>query len=406
MSTRQKLVLVAALYFAEGFPFGMFMDIIPVYLRLQNVSLTGIGLVSAAGFAWSLKFFWAPAVDRWGARSTWIWACQALLVIPLLGFAQENFAGVSWTLWTFIILLVLLSATQDIAIDAYTIQLLDKREMGLANGVRVTAYRFALYGTNLLLAAAEFVGWPPVFLGAAALLAGFSLLSFRAPAAGTVPSRGSEESPRTLSDAIVMPFRQFLLRPGFLAVAAFVLTFKLGDMALGPMVAPFWVDRKFSAFEIGMVKGTLGGLATIGGALLGGALTSRWGIFRALWVLGIFQAVSNLVYAAAAALPPNTALMYGASLVESFCGGLGTAPFLAFLMSICSKAHAATQYALLSALFGLTRALSGAFSGVATEGMGYAAYFTATFFLAWPAFLLLPWVKDWAGEEHEKGEGP
>ncbi len=368
MSTRQKLVWVAALYFAEGFPFGMFMDIIPVYLRLQNVSLTGIGLVSAAGFAWSLKFFWAPAVDRWGARSTWIWACQALLVIPLLGFAQENFAGVSWTLWT------------------------------------VTAYRFALYGTNLLLAAAEFVGWPPVFLGAAALLAGFSLLSFRAPAAGTIPSRGSEESPRTLSDAIVMPFRQFLLRPGFLAVAAFVLTFKLGDMALGPMVAPFWVDRKFSAFEIGMVKGTLGGLATIGGALLGGVLTSRWGIFRALWVLGIFQAVSNLVYAAAAALPPTTALMYVASLVESFCGGLGTAPFLAFLMSICSKAHAATQYALLSALFGLTRALSGAFSGVATEGMGYAAYFTATFFLAWPAFLLLPWVKDWAGDE--KGEDP
>jgi MFS transporter, PAT family, beta-lactamase induction signal transducer AmpG len=414
MGTRQKLVWVAALYFAEGFPFGVFMDIIPVYLRLQNVSLTGIGLVSAAGFAWSLKFFWAPAVDRWGAMSTWIWACQALLVIPLLGFAQENFAGVSWTLWTFILLLVLLSATQDIAIDAYTIQLLDKREMGLANGVRVTAYRFALYGTNLLLAAAEYVGWPPVFLGSAALLAGFSLLSFRAPAAGTVPSRGGEESPRTLSDAIVMPFRQFLLRPGFLAVAAFVLTFKLGDMALGPMVAPFWVDRKFSAFEIGMVKGTLGGLATIGGALLGGALTSRWGIFRALWVLGIFQAVSNLVYAAAATLPPTTALMYVASLVESFCGGLGTAPFLAFLMSICSKAHAATQYALLSALFGLTRALSGAFSGVATEGMGYAAYFTATFFLAWPAFLLLPWVKDWAGadgslareEGQEKGENP
>jgi PAT family beta-lactamase induction signal transducer AmpG len=168
------------------------------------------------------------------------------------------------------------------------------------------------------------------------------------------------------------------------------------------MIKPFWVDRQFTPVQIGLVPGTLGVVATIGGALIGGTLTSRWGIFRALWVLGIFQAVSNLVYAAAAALPPNTALMYVASVVESFCGGLGTAPFLAFLMSICSKAHAATQYALLSALFGLTRALSGAFSGMATEGMGYAAYFTATFFLAWPAFLLLPWVKDWAGDE--KGE--
>ena len=184
-------------------------------------------------------------------------------------------------------------------------------------------------------------------------------------------------------------------------MAAFVLTFKLGDMAIGPMIKPFWVDRQFTPVQIGLVPGTFGVVATIGGALIGGSLTSRWGIFRALWVLGIFQAVSNLVYAAAAALPPNTALMYVASMVESFCGGLGTAPFLAFLMSICSKAHAATQYALLSALFGLTRALSGVFSGVATEGMGYAAYFTATFFLAWPAFLWLPWVKDWAGDGRE-----
>jgi len=114
-------------------------------------------------------------------------------------------------------------------------------------------------------------------------------------------------------------------------------------------------------------------------------------------VLGILQAASNLVYAAAAALPPSPVLMYAASVVESFCGGLGTAPFLAFLMSICEKAHAATQYALLSALFGLTRALAGAFSGFATEALGYAVYFTVTFVLAWPAFLLLPWVKPWTG---------
>src|SRR5437667_67402 len=214
--------------------------------------------------------------------------------------------------------------------------------------------------------------------------------------------------PRRLARARggVAPLEQFFARPGFLAVAAFVLTFKLGDMAIGPMIKPFWVDRQFTPVQIGLVPGTLGVVATIGGALIGGSLTSRWGIFRALWVLGIFQAVSNLVYAAAAALPPNAALMYVASLVESFCGGLGTAPFLAFLIGICSKAHAATQYALLSALFGLTRALSGAFSGVATEEMGYAAYFTATFFLSWPAFLLLAWVKDWAGNGQEKGEGP
>jgi PAT family beta-lactamase induction signal transducer AmpG len=192
-----------------------------------------------------------------------------------------------------------------------------------------------------------------------------------------------------------MPLRQFFEHRGFVLVMLFVLTYKLGDMALGPMVRPFWVDRQFTPFQIGAVPGTLGVLGTILGALLGGGLTARWGTIRALFVLGILQAGSNLAYAAAAALPPSTLLMYTASIVESFCGGLGTAPFLAFLMSICSKTHAATQYALLSALFGLTRVLAGAASGWAAEGMGYAAYFTLTFFLAWPGLLLLPWVRRW-----------
>lgn len=402
LTTRQKLLWVAVLYFAEGFPFGLVMDAIPVYLRLQGVSLADIGLLSLIGLPWTLKVLWAPAVDVWGSRRTWIGACQLLTVVPLLGLALMDRADVLWALWVILLALALFSATQDIAIDAYTIELLEKKEMGSANGVRVTAYRLALIvAGGIFVAAAGLGGWRVAFFGAALLLAAASVVSFRAPSVGTTARRASAESSPSLQEAILFPLRLFLGRPGFLAVAVFVLTFKLGDMALGPMVKPFWVDRQFTPVQIGLVPGTLGVVATIAGALLGGALTSRWGIFQALWVLGILQAASNLVYAGAAALPPSTSLMYAASFIESFCGGLGTAPFLAFLMSICDKAHAATQYALLSALFGLTRSLSGAFSGIATEQFGYAAYFTATFFLAWPAFALLPWVKEWAGEERE-----
>jgi PAT family beta-lactamase induction signal transducer AmpG len=179
------------------------------------------------------------------------------------------------------------------------------------------------------------------------------------------------------------------------------LTFKLGDMALGPMVRPFWVDRSFTPVQIGAIPGTLGVVSTICGALLGGALTKRWGVFRALWILGIAQAGSNLMYAAAAALPPSTPLLYAASVVESFCGGLGTAPFLALLMQLCDREHAATQYALLSALFGLTRVVAGGLSGWATEQLGYATYFTLTFILAWPALLLIPRVERWAERRAE-----
>jgi PAT family beta-lactamase induction signal transducer AmpG len=402
MTTQRKLFWVAVLYFAEGFPFGVIIDAVPVYLRFKGVSLTEIGLLSLVGLPWTLKLLWAPAVDRWGRRRTWIWTCQALMVIPLLGLAVTHPLDVRWMLWGILVMLAVVSATQDIAIDAYSIELLDKKELGPANGVRVTAYRVALLAAGgALVAAADFVGWTAVFVCTGVLLAGLSAVSSWAPCVEEGRSAAVTTRPRSLKEAILEPLRRFLVRPGFLAVAIFILIFKLGDMALGPMIKPFWVDRQFTPVQIGLIPGTLGVVATIGGALLGGMLTKRWGIFRALWVLGILQAASNLVYAAAAALPPSSALMYAASVVESFCGGLGTAPFLAFLMSISDKAHAATQYALLSALFGLTRAISGAFSGVATEELGYAAYFTATFFLAWPAFFLLPWVKAWAVDEPE-----
>lgn len=404
MTTRQKLFWVAVLYFGEGFPYGLIFDTVPVYLRLQGVSLADIGLLGLAGLPWTLKFLWAPAVDLWGRRRTWIWVCQALMVVPLLTLAFLHSQESLWLLWTLLVLFAVLSATQDIAIDAYTIELLDRKEMGVANGIRVTAYRIALIGAGgLLVAAAGYVGWASVFIGAAGVMGLLAVMSSGTPNVnGQARSAAGQPAPvRSAADAIREPLRLFLVRPGVWAVAAFVLTFKLGDMAIGPMIKPFWVDRQFTPVQIGLVPGTLGVVATIAGALIGGALTTRWGIFTALWVLGVLQAVSNLVYAGVAMLPPSEAMMYTASLVESFCGGLGTAPFLAFLMSICSKAHAATQYALLSALFGLTRALSSAFSGVATEQFGYAAYFTATFFLAWPAFLLLPWVKGWVEDERE-----
>ena len=401
MTTRRKLFWVAVLYLAEGFPFGIVKKIVPVYLRQLGVSLVDIGFISGLiALPWTLKVLWAPAMDRWGRRRTWIIASQALVSLSLFTFAAMHSVSLIWIVAVMLLILAFFAATQDIAIDAYTITLLEKAELGPANGVRVTAYRVALIAAGgLFVAVAGIVGWSLVFFAAALLMAGFCLMSMRAPSPEM--TRLEHRPPQSLQEAILAPLRQFLSRSGFLAVAVFILTFKLGDMALGPMVEPFWVDRQFSLVQIGLVPGTIGVLATIAGALLGGTLTRRWGIFRALWVLGMFQAVSNLIYAAAAALPPSDALMYLASIGESFCGGLGTAPFLALLMSICDKAYAATQYALLSSLFGLSGALSGALSGLATHSLGYATYFLLTFFLAWPAYLLLPWVKQWTMPERE-----
>ena len=404
LSTRTKLTWVGILYFAEGFPFGLLLDAFPVYFRLHGVSLAEIGLLSLIRLPWTLKFLWAPAVDLWGKRRSWIVACQGLLAVSLVTFLALSPAQGSHTLWVLLIALAVFSATQDIAIDAYSIELLNEDEMGPANGVRVSAYRVALICSGgVFVALAGLIGWDSAFLAAAVLLAISALLSSRAPQTLRIQPE-QENWPIALKRVVVGPLRAFWQRPGFVAVMLFILAFKLGDVALGPMVRPFWVDRHFTPVQIGAIPGTLGVVSSISGALLGGQLTKTWGLFRALWVLGIAQAASNLVYAAAAALPPSDLLMYGASVVESFCGGLGTAPFLAFLMSVCDKEQAATQYALLSALFALPGPFAGAVSGWATQHFGYATYFTVTFFLAWPAFVLLPWVKGWIGEEKEQQE--
>lgn len=396
---------VAVLYFAEGFPFGFINETLPVYFRFHGVSLKEIGLLSLIGLPWTFKFLWAPLVDVFFRRKAWITACQLLMglgvLLIALGSGPATFNPFFWGL---LVGLAVLSATQDIAIDAYSIEFLEPQELGQANGIRVMFYRIALIASGgLLVAWAGFAGWPGAMLSAAIIMVVSAIMTTRVPyqTKFSFSSPPLTPHPSPLLNAVWTPLQQFLVRPGFWAVMAFILIFKVGDYALAPMTKAFWVDRAFTPFQIGLVPGTVGVVSTILGALIGGKLTTNWGIFKALWILGLFQAVSNLVYAAAAVLPASNAMMYLAVIVEAFCGGLGTASFLAFLMSICEKSHAATQYALLSAFFGLGRSVAGAFSGFAATKFGYAPYFTMTFFLALPAFALLPWVKPWAAQEQK-----
>jgi PAT family beta-lactamase induction signal transducer AmpG len=197
---------------------------------------------------------------------------------------------------------------------------------------------------------------------------------------------------------------ELLRRPAIGPVLLFILIFKLPDAAMGFMVKPFWVDHGFTAAEIGLVSVNIGLALSIAGGVVGGWITDRIGIFRGLWILGLAQAVSNLGYWIAASILPaavpgaarafeHQALLYAASATESFTGGLGTAAFLAFLMAIVRKDRAATEYALLTSVFALSRSVSGWVGGLGAQSMGYAHWFLLTFFLAFPAYVLLPWVR-------------
>lgn len=394
MTLRRKLIWIAILYFAEGFPFGIVIDNLPVYFRTHGVSLTQIGLMSLLGLPWTLKVFWSPLVDRLGQRRHWITLSLLVMAAVLVLVPIFDPSSPDRRLWTILLVFTIASATQDIAIDAYSIGLLSKGEEGVGNGIRVSAYRVALIvGGGGLVMAAELVSWQSLYRATAIAFVGLALLVRKAP-----PVFVKSEP---ISDWL-RAFSTWLRQPNSAFVLAFVLIYKLGDMAMGPMVKPFWVDRGLTLKEIGLISTTLGVGASIVGSLLGGLLTSRWGIFHALWSLGLLQALSNLGYAATAYYDGGRAAIYAASLLESFTGGLGTAAFLAFLMRICEKERAATEYALLSAIFGLARSVSGAFSGWGASRFGYASYFSATFLLALPAFALLPWVRSWVKEDSEQ----
>ncbi len=354
------------------------------------MSLGHLGLLSLVSLPYALKFLWAPAVDLIGLRRQWIAAAQysmAALIVLLLPLdpAQPDFL-----LWACIAAMAIMSATQDIAIDAYSIELLKPSEMGIANGFRLAAYRVAMVvAGGLFVAMGGWISWKFTYIVAAVVLLVCGLVSSRLPPIDI-------QKPELSVKALIAPVRDILARPGLIHVVLFILLYKLGDLAMGPMVRPFWLDRGLSTTEIGLITGTLGIIASIIGGLAGGIFMVRYGIFHGLWFLGLWQSVSNLTYVWVAAYPETGHWgIYVASFVESFCAGLGTSAFLAFLMSISKKQFSATQYAIFSALFRITGILAGSLSGWATEGLGYAQYFLVTFFLSLPAFLFIFHARRW-----------
>ena len=388
--SRRKLGIVAFLYFLEGAPPAILWEVLPVYFRVSGASLAAIGGLRLLELPYSLKFFWSPLVQRYGDRRAWISGClvAAAGAIALMPFVEVAHPG--WIIFGLVLLLAAASATQDVAIDSYTVALVDPPEEGAANGVRASAYRVALVLVGgVLLMFAPLIGWTGLFLTAGALLIGLGMAIPRVPRLDPPP-----EARRAWKAG----FLEWVGTWRAVPLVLFALSYKLGEFAIGPMIKPFWVDQGRSVFEIGLVPTSVGIGLSVAGALIGGGFIARFGVFHGVWVLGLLQAASNLGYALVAWGNLGRLGLYGASVFESFTGGLGTAAFLAFLMNVCEKEHATVQYAFLSSLFALTGRLAGAVSGLGAEQLGYGAYFALTFVLSLPSLALLPWLKPWIRE--------
>lgn len=382
---------VVLLSFSSGLPLGLVWIAIPDWLRSIGVDIRVVGLITLAQAPWTFKFLWSPLMDRyspgfWGRRRGWMALTQVLLFITTLGLAGvEATPDAAWVVGSLALAIAFASASQDIAYDAYTVDVLHDDEKGVAAGAKIAAYRAAMYIAGAgAITLTGFFSWRVTAICLALLYVPMLIITWKAPEPEEVVI-----SPKSLKEAVWLPFLGFLSRHRALEILAFVFLYKFADNLAQGLLRPFLVDMGYSELDRGLALGTIALFAILGGAFLGGALTTVMGLGHALWVFGLLQIFSNVGYILVANSGVNRPLMYGAMGFETFTQGLGTGAFMALLLRMTQKRFSATQYALFSSLFGIPRLFGGPLAGFLVYGLGWTNFFWVTIGAGVPGLILL-----------------
>ncbi|MBU1404623.1 MAG: AmpG family muropeptide MFS transporter [Proteobacteria bacterium] len=391
--------------FSSGLPLYLLFNLLPAWLRSEQVDLKTIGLFALIQFPYTWKFLWSPLLDRYvvpvlGRRRGWMLVTQIglLLVIAMMGAfsPQSDLRAIAWIAT----LLAFLGATQDVVLDAYRRELLSDSEMGLGNAVHVNAYRIAgLVPGSLSLILADFLPWNMVFIATAL----FMLPGVAMTLAVQEPHRATH--PKSLREAVVEPFHEFITRSGWnsaLLILAFLFFYKLGDSMCTALATPFYMDMGFSKTQIGLIAKNAGLWPAVIGGLLGGLWMVRIGINRALWLFGVVQVVSifGFVWLASVGHHAEITSVELAQLaivigLEALGVGLGTAAFVAYIARTTHPAYTATQFALFTSLAAMPRTFANAATGWLVEMMGWMGFFLLCALLALPGMVLLLKVAPW-----------
>lgn len=390
VATSPKQLAVLFLGFASGLPLLLTSGTLQAWLTMEDVDLKTIGLFALVGLPYTLKFLWAPILDRFAVghfarRRGWILLTQLLIAVGLLGLAISDAQTQIWQIAIFALMVAFLSATQDIAIDAWRTDTLDAPERGLGAAVFVMAYRIGmLVAGSAALVMGDHIGWPLTYT-IMALLMGVGMVT-----AWFAPEKDTRDlAPQTMREAVVGPMKAFFSRPEAWALIFLVILYKFGDAFAGTLTTAFLIrGAGFTATDVGLINNGAGLIATIIGGLFGGLWMVKLGLFRALMLFGVLQAITNLGYAWLYEWN-SYGLMVAVVSLENFAGGLGTAAFVAFLMALCDKEYSATQYALLSAIAALGRIYLGPTAGFIVEAVDWTIFFILTFLAALPGLWLL-----------------
>lgn len=371
-----RFTLLGTLYFAQGLPFGFFVQAVPILLRKAGYSLTAIGAAALLTLPWALKFVWAPFVDRYyskrlGRRRTWILAMQLAATLVLGAIALLPGSQELGVLMAAMAVLNLIAATQDIATDGLAVELLPPDERGLANGLQVAAYRVGMIvGGGLLFGVYATLGHHAMFgvMTALTVASSVPVLVSREPATAVTSDAVSATD-------LAQGARHFLRQRGVWPVLAMIALYKFGEASAQSLLPTFLHDAHVSDGTIALIRGTVGFVAGMGGALVGGALVTRLGRRRALMLFGAGQVIAVGGYAYLAFGTPSLAELYAWAGVEHFASGMATAALFTAMMDWSRPASSGTDYTVMASTVVIATGIASIVGGASADAFGYGWHF-------------------------------
>jgi PAT family beta-lactamase induction signal transducer AmpG len=408
----RRILAIGALGFASGLPLALTFSTLSFWLKEEGLSNTAIGLFASVSTPYTLKFLWAPLVDRvrlpllgrmLGRRRSWLFASQLALIATIVALGSSHPAVDPWTTAVLAVVVAFCSATQDIVIDAFRVESLDAPQYAAGAAAIVFGYRIGMLASGAgALVLAEKESWAAVYAVMALLmLVGVVTTLLVAEPASGAPVAGERRHalpglPPALArlvgwmrEAVVSPFADFMSRQRWATILLFVMLYKLGDALAGVMTNPFLLELGFTKSEIATVVKTYGLAATLVGAAAGGSLLGSVGMMRSLWICGVLQMLSNLTFAVQAHVGHSVPLLTLTIGLENLAGGMGTAAFVAYLSSLCNVAYTATQYALLTSLMSAARTWLSSGAGYVADSTEWTTFYVLTTLAAVPGLLLL-----------------
>lgn len=393
-----RMLVSMLMGFACGLPLLLTITVLQAWMKEEGVDLGVIGLMSFVGLPYTLKFLWAPFLDRFtlpllGRRRGWLLAAQVCLMVAIAGLGMSQPAARPMVMAMAAILVAFFSASQDIVVDAYRREDLSDEELGLGSSLYVNGYRVGMLlasGGGLIMA--DHMPYSQVYLIMAACMLPCIAVTLLAK-----EPKVSEPLPINMLEAGINPLIEYFSRKNALWMLAFILFYKLGDSMAGAMTTPFYLDVGFTKTEIGSVVKLFGFWATIGGTILGGVIMLRTGINKSLWIFGVLQAASTACFAILTKTGPSIEVLAGVIAFENLSSGMGTAAYMAFMASITNKKFTATQYALLTSLMGIPRVLASMPTGYLAKWFGWEPFFITCTVIAIPGLMMLIKFAPWNG---------